>query len=309
MTKKVLSIQSHVVHGYVGNKAATFPLQYRGWDVDALNTVQYSNHPGYGHFDGFRSRAQDLREIIEKGLLEGLQQKYDALLTGYLPDPEALREIGDVLATLCESDSEIKWILDPVLGDNGRLYVSPDAVPAYKEILLRGTVYLATPNQFEMETLTGVQITDLATLKLSITRFHELYPKVPNVLVTSVMSSTLDQDTMICACSELSKPDSARYFSVPKIDVHFSGSGDLCSALLLDIFLRQPSEALDLARAANEVLSLVDNILKRTLQLHLDTQQKALGQDRPRKINDLRLIESRDLLDGSGELKYTPMVL
>ena len=50
--KKVLSIQSHVVHGYVGNKAATFPLQCKGWDVDALNTVQFSNHPAYGHISG-----------------------------------------------------------------------------------------------------------------------------------------------------------------------------------------------------------------------------------------------------------------
>ena len=59
-TRKVLSIQSHVVHGYVGNKAATFPLQYQGWDVDALNTVQFSNHPGYGHFTGFRYDAGHL---------------------------------------------------------------------------------------------------------------------------------------------------------------------------------------------------------------------------------------------------------
>ncbi|SCU92917.1 LAFA_0F13674g1_1 [Lachancea sp. 'fantastica'] len=304
MTKKVLSIQSHVVHGYVGNKAATFPLQYLGWDVDALNTVQYSNHPGYGHFNGFRSQAKDLRDIIEKGLLEGLQLKYDAILTGYLPDPEALCEIGEVLGNLCESDANIKWVLDPVLGDNGKLYVSPDAIPAYKSILSRGNVYLATPNQFEMEVLTDIQITDLHTLKLAITRFHELYPKIPHVVVTSVTSHSFSDNAIICACSERSNPASTCYFSIPKIDVQFSGSGDLCSALLLNALLRQ---APDLPRAVNEVLSLVDKILLRTLEL--EKQQNSSEEKHPKKINDLKLIESRDLLDDRPQLKYTPMPL
>ncbi|CEP61121.1 putative pyridoxal kinase BUD17 LALA0_S02e07184g [Lachancea lanzarotensis] len=304
MTRKVLSIQSHVVHGYVGNKAANFPLQYRGWDVDALNTVQFSNHPGYGHFNGFRSQAKDLRDIIEKGLIKGLELKYDAILTGYLPDPEALREIGDVVANLCESDANIKWVLDPVLGDNGKLYVSPEAVPAYKDILTKGNVFLATPNQFEMEILTDVPITDLRALKSAITRFHELYPKVLHVVVTSVTFSSLSDNTILCACSEPSDPSSARYFNVRKIDVHFSGTGDLCCALLLDVLLRQASS---LAGAVNEVLSLVDKILIRTLELHI--QQDPTKEKHPTKINDLRLIESRDLLDEPAQNRYTPMPL
>ncbi|SCU77939.1 LANO_0A01662g1_1 [Lachancea nothofagi CBS 11611] len=305
MARKVLSIQSHVVHGYVGNKAATFPLQYRGWDVDALNTVQFSNHPGYGHFNGFRSNANDLREIVEKGLLSGLELKYDALLTGYMPDVQALREIGSLLSDLCESDRDIKWVLDPVLGDNGKLYVSPEAVPAYQEILKRGAVFLATPNQFEMETLTNVKICDLESLKHSVTRFHELYPKVPYVVVTSVASGILGPNDMVCACSERSNSNLAYYFKVPTIDAQFSGSGDLCSALLLDVFLRQSESARDLPKAVNEVLSLVDSILLKTLKIH----KEQMTSEDTLKINDLKLIECRDLLGDETTLKYIPTQL
>ncbi|SCU92099.1 LADA_0F14312g1_1 [Lachancea dasiensis] len=304
MTRKVLSIQSHVVHGYVGNKAATFPLQYRGWDVDALNTVQFSNHPGYGQFHGFRSKAEDLKSIVKNGLVEGLGLQYDALLTGYLPDPEALRQMGSLLSEMCESNPNIKWILDPVLGDNGKLYVSQESIPAYKEILKRGAVFLATPNQFEIETLTGVQISDLNTLKTAVCRFHELYPKIEYVVVTSVDPEPSISDFMLCVCSDRSSK-SAQYFKIPKIDVQFSGSGDLFSALLLDTFLSQSAETRDLARAVNEVVSLVDTILLKTLQIH--TVQNA--QDKSKRINDLKIIECRDLLGVKVDVKYSAFEL
>lgn len=305
MARKVLSIQSHVVHGYVGNKAATFPLQYRGWDVDALNTVQFSNHPGYGHFKGFRSEASDLQGIIEKGLLGGLDIQYDAVLTGYLPDIEGLRAIGKTLIKLCEEDHRVKWVLDPVLGDNGKLYVPEEAIPAYRDILTHGAVYLATPNQFEMEVLTGVQICDLASLKQSIQQFHELYRRVQNVVVTSVSFHSAGDSIseLICACSE-QESRRAHYFKVSKIDAQFSGSGDLCSALLLDSFLTQNPAARDLCAALNQVLSLVDSILLNTFELY-----KASTAAPPLKINDLRLIESRELLKQTTAPKYVPIKL
>ena len=113
-TKKVLSIQSHVIHGYVGNKAATFPLQYRGWDVDVLNTVQFSNHPGYAHFTGFKCSTEELVEIVEKGLVGSLHIKYDAVLSGYLPNVQALQKMAGIVGRMCEEDDNVKWVLDPV---------------------------------------------------------------------------------------------------------------------------------------------------------------------------------------------------
>lgn len=304
-TRRVLSIQSHVVHGYVGNKAATFPLQYRGWDVDALNTVQFSNHPGYGTFSGFRSKAGDIDDILEKGLLEGLQMKYDAVLTGYLPCVESLKITGQRLGALCRQDPHIKWILDPVLGDNGKLYVAEEIVPVYKDILRNNDIFVATPNQFEMETLTDVKIHSLDSLWSSFERFHQKYPRVEKVVVTSLefpMSREPSGSYIYSACYETGgNSKSIDYFKVPKIDAHFSGSGDLFNALLLDLLV--PSDSADhinLPVALRTVLLLVDKILRRTLEL-------SLSQDLPTKssvvINDLKLIQSTDLLDPSNEIE------
>ncbi|SCW00318.1 LAFE_0C01508g1_1 [Lachancea fermentati] len=303
MAKKVLSIQSHVVHGYVGNKAATFPLQYRGWDVDALNTVQFSNHPAYGHFRGFRSTAEELREIIEEGLVKGLGIKYDAVLTGYLPDVAGLRTIAATVTKMCKNDPSTKWILDPVLGDNGRLYVPEETIPIYKGILEQGEVFLATPNQFEMEILTCITIKDYDSLKRSINKFHELFPRVKYVVVTSVSIPELHDHSFLSACSD-NKAKSAHYFQVEKIDAHFSGSGDLFSALLVDTLLNDENVTIDLPLALNKVLSLVDSILQNTFNIVSNETSK-----RPLKINDLKLIESRNLLRGEIKPRYKPIEL
>lgn len=63
---RVLSIQSHVVHGYVGNKSATFPLQVLGFEVDAINSVHFSNHTGYGKFKGQVLSDEELSEYSPK---------------------------------------------------------------------------------------------------------------------------------------------------------------------------------------------------------------------------------------------------
>lgn len=178
----------------------------------------------------------------------------------------------------------------------------------YREILTNGAVYLATPNQFEMEVLTDVKIKDLQTLKTSITRFHTLYPRVQYVVITSMDFAAHEGQNnvfseLICACSELNSKR-AHYFVVPKIEAQFSGSGDLCSALLLDVFLSQDSEARDLSVALNKVLSLIDSILRKTFEIH----QTTVGSHQV-KINDLRLIESRDLLIQDIPLKYTSVSL
>ena len=89
---KVLSIQSHVVHGYVGNRAATFPLQLLGYDVDVVNTVQFSNHTGYKTTAGTKTSAAELERIFQ-GLKDNGLDQYDRVLTGYIPGAEALAAV------------------------------------------------------------------------------------------------------------------------------------------------------------------------------------------------------------------------
>ena len=308
-TKNLLSVQSHVAHGYVGNKTATFPLQYRGWNVDVLNTVQYSNHPGYGFFGGFESKSSDLHDIIKKGLIGELEINYDAILTGYISDIEGLKDIGILVQEFCERNLQLKWILDPVLGDNGKLYVTEGNAEVYKDILKKSKIYLTTPNQFEMELLTGISIADLSSLKESFVKFHALYPNVENIVLTSVDMKESNL-TLISACCHIDSNSDNRLkvcvMEVPKIPALFNGSGDLFSALLTDELLTEqpepsPLKARDghetLKDALNNVLILTDSILKKTYELSLsDISIPAEGAI---KIKDLKLIQCRDLLDKS----------
>lgn len=307
-TRKILSVQSHVVHGYVGNKAAAFPLQFRGWDVDALNTVQYSNHPGYGSFTGFRSAVDDLRSIIDKGLTGGLGIRYDAVLTGYLPSVDALKDICELVDKVCR-EQNIPWVLDPVLGDRGRLYVDMACVEMYKTLLGKCTVSLTVPNQFEMETLTGVEISNKDRLKEAFARFHELYPGVQRVVVSSIdysRGANASTGTSTVAFAEMAHPQAIQYYTFDKIHAHFNGSGDLFSALLIDMMYPEGSDTTQplsmdaFALAVGRCLTLTHQILNRTYNLTVPGPATSdfaptHALDTPH-IRDLKLIQCRDLL-------------
>ncbi|KAF4000248.1 pyridoxal kinase [Saccharomyces cerevisiae] len=155
---RLLATQSHVVHGYVGNKAATFPLQCLGWDVDCCNSVQFSNHTGYGldKVFGTITRETDLKELLS-GLFDNFSQDYQALLSGYLPNKNSVRCMGTYYAKFKEANPEMIWLMDPVMGDEGQLYVSEDVIPEYRKLALspKQLVDIITPNQFELEILYG----------------------------------------------------------------------------------------------------------------------------------------------------------
>ena len=85
---RILSVQSHTTHGYVGNKAATFPLQIMGYDVNCINTVSLSNHPAYkGGCKGSSLQLQDLTAFIE-GLENNYLLNYNAVITGVAASAE-----------------------------------------------------------------------------------------------------------------------------------------------------------------------------------------------------------------------------
>ncbi|KAL3234344.1 putative pyridoxal kinase BUD17 [Nakaseomyces bracarensis] len=292
---KILTIQSHVVHGYVGNRVATFPLQYRGWDVDALNTVQYSNHLGYGSATGFKYGADDLCQVLQNGLIDALDIHYDAIITGYTPSEQALEQLSEVIArTNAKESHQLKWVVDPVLGDNGRLYVSEAVIPVYKSILRENKIFLATPNQFEMELLSGVTINDMTSLKTAMEAFHSLYPLVEKIVVTSVKFSP-SSNYIVAASDKKATPNGNAivYFEIPEIKCHFSGSGDLLTALLLDSLLKQKDNR-NLEKALALALWLTGSILQRTYELAIKEHDiEPIGIP---SIKDLKVIQCLDLL-------------
>ncbi|MES1914077.1 MAG: hypothetical protein MHM6MM_006209, partial [Cercozoa sp. M6MM] len=155
--RRVLSVQSHVVHGCVGNRAALLPLQLHGFEVDVVNTVQLSNHTGYEIATGTRFEGEQLRELM-RGLRENrLLRHCSHVLTGYVGSASLLQAVADVVAELRAARPSLRFVCDPVMGDDGELYVPPELVDIYRERLVPLATVL-TPNQTEAELLVGQSI-------------------------------------------------------------------------------------------------------------------------------------------------------
>ncbi|KAI1916847.1 putative pyridoxal kinase [Ophidiomyces ophidiicola] len=226
---------------------ATFVMQSLGCEVAALNTVNFSNHTGYGQITGTKASAQEITALYH-GLRQSYLTDFDVLLTGYAPSAAAVEAVGAIGRELQQKSASrpgsFFWILDPVMGDQGRIYVNEDVVPAYKSLIPHADLIL--PNQFEAELLSGITIKSLADLAAAIAAIHRTY-HVPHVIVTSVQlptttSTTTDgaartapPNTLVIIGSTVRSDGSPRLFKVdvPCLDCFFSGTGDMFAALMV----------------------------------------------------------------------------
>ncbi|CAG9970765.1 unnamed protein product [Clonostachys byssicola] len=288
---RVLAVASHVrdTLQYVGNKVAVFVLQSMGCDVAALNTVQFSNHTGYKQWKGSRVTAQEIEDLYE-GLKQSYLDDFDMMLSGYIPGAEAVIAVGKIAKELKEKTKETPgkffWVLDPVMGDNGRIYVAEDVVPAYKSLLSSADLIL--PNQFEAELLSGIQIKDMESLTHAIQVLHDTH-HIPHIVITSVNLSAPDHpDSHLSVVgSSMNSTGKARLFKIvfPAIDCYFSGTGDMFGALIVTRMREAVSQVpglgdkpnwlsddntptleLPLARAAEKVLASMHELLSKTSQ-------------------------------------------
>ncbi|RLV96255.1 putative pyridoxal kinase BUD16 [Spathaspora sp. JA1] len=311
--KTVLSIQSHVVHGYVGGRAAIFPLQSQGWEVDNINTVNFSNHTGYGSFSGTSLAPEELDSILTQ-LETKLNVQYRALVTGYIPNADLIRTLSLHLPRLKRNGG--LYLLDPVLGDNNYMYVDKSCIKEYQNILsLENLVDIITPNQFELELLTGLRITCKSSLIQAIDKLHQQY-NIPYIVITSVNGDIFSSSNDDIYCVVSNKDQGCKVFKVPMIKSYFTGVGDLFSALLLD---RLEKNNMDLSSSVNQVLTIVNLTLKLTHKSALLARKAAITSSKSSgdnaeligKINDadtmkyleLRIIQAREYYgyDGPGE--------
>eukprot|EP00586_Coscinodiscus_wailesii_P017092 CAMPEP_0172513388 /NCGR_PEP_ID=MMETSP1066-20121228/252118_1 /TAXON_ID=671091 /ORGANISM="Coscinodiscus wailesii, Strain CCMP2513" /LENGTH=331 /DNA_ID=CAMNT_0013293627 /DNA_START=55 /DNA_END=1050 /DNA_ORIENTATION=+ len=302
---RVLSIQSHVVHGYVGNKAAVFPLQLLGFDVDIINSVQFSNHTGHPHgWDGDVLDGDQLASLLSGLRRNSLLDNVGHLLTGYIGSASFLRAVLDVLRMCRREDDEqecrrrqhVRYVCDPVLGDNGKFYVSSDLVPIYKnEVLPLADV--VTPNQFELEQLTGLSIGNLNDVKVACAALHDLGPGL--VLVTSLTFADCESLTVIASRrkrrSDGTDEDEMWRIDTPIIEGHFTGTGDVCAALLLAWTAIHPH---DLSLALEKVTGTMHLIIRRTAEL---SQHCAAGDvlsgSNAVASRELKLIQSKEFIE------------
>jgi pyridoxine kinase len=278
---QVLSIQSAVSYGHVGNSAAVFPLQRLGHEVLPVHTVLFSNHTGYGAWRGPVLSGADVHEVIlgieERGALAGI----DLVLTGYLGSPELAEVVVDAVERVKQANSRAVYACDPVIGNaHSGCYVDP-AIPE----LLRDQVVpradLITPNQYELGFLTGVldpaqPRPQLAAIVESAQAARATGPET--VLVTSVEHADSEPDTL-----GLLAVNGAGAWSVstPRLPLRSNGSGDVTAALFSAHLVETGDVPTALARTASSVFDLLEaTLVAKSRELRLVQSQEVFANPR-----------------------------
>ncbi|RAZ34665.1 MULTISPECIES: pyridoxal kinase PdxY [Microbacterium] len=249
---KVLSIQSAVAYGHVGNSAAVFPLQRIGVEVMPVYTVNFSNHTGYGAWGGPMISPDDVRAVIAGVEDRGAFPQIDVVLSGYQGGEGIADVILDTVARVKAANPDAVYACDPVMGNaKSGCFVAP-AIP----ILLRERVVPAadiiTPNQFELGFLTETEPTDLDSTLASVDAARAMGPRT--VLVTSVERPDRPEGTI-----EMLAADDAGAWIVrtPHIPMKANGSGDVTAALFTAHYRSTGSAAEALARTTSSVFDLL----------------------------------------------------
>jgi pyridoxine kinase len=251
----ILSIQSHVAYGHVGNASATFPMQRLGVDVWPIHTVQFSNHTGYGSWKGRVFDGGMIDEVMEGISERGVLPACDGVLSGYMGSADIGHAILSAVERVRAANPRAVYCCDPVLGDIGRgVFVRP-GIPEFMREQAVPAADIVTPNQFELELLTDIEVRTIADAHRAIEALRDAGPQV--VLVTSLATEETPADMI-----DMMAADARGAFRVrtPKLDVSVNGAGDAIAALFFVHYLREQSAAAALAKASASVYGL----LKRT---------------------------------------------
>jgi len=249
---KILSIQSAVAYGHVGNSAAVFPLQRIGVEVLPVYTVNFSNHTGYGQWRGPLISPDDVREVLLGIEERGVLPQVDVVLSGYQGGEGIADVILEAVERVKAANPAAVYSCDPVMGNaRSGCFVAP-AIP----VLLRDRVVPAadiiTPNQFELGFLTGTEPDTLESTLASVDLVRATGPRT--VLVTSVERPDREDGTI----EMLAVDDSGAWLvRTPYIPMKANGSGDVTAALFTAHYRRTGDLADALARTTSSVFDLL----------------------------------------------------
>lgn len=251
----VLSIQSHVVAGHVGNDAAAFALQRLGIEVWPIHTVQFSNHPGHGAWTGQAFDAAHVRSLIDGLDARGYLRRVDAVLSGYVGTAETAAAIAETAARVKTQNASAIYCCDPVMGDVGPgLFVKPDVPPFFVDTAMP-LADIATPNVFELSLLTGTLVATLGTLPELVAAARALIKRGPRMVL--VTSAHIVGDGRIATLAVTA--DHAWRVSTPYIPLAPmpNGMGDCIAALFLGRYLQHHDIALALSQSVSSLYALV----------------------------------------------------
>src|SRR5215470_2230436 len=268
----ILTIQSAVAYGSVGNAAAVFPLQRLGFEVWRVDTVLFSNHTGYDAWRGTVLVSNLVGEIL-RGIEErGVLPRCEAVLSGYLGSVELGRVVLDGVKRVKHANPAALYCCDPVLGDADRgFFARPELADFFRaEALAHADII--TPNHFELETLAGFRVETPATVRAACDSLLARGPRV--ILVTSldVAGVTKDSSAMLAATA-----GSGWLVRTPRLPIIANGAGDLTAALFLAYYLRTGDAAAALVETAAAVHAVIGETARLgAAELQIVAAQEAL---------------------------------
>src|SRR6516225_5083618 len=226
----VLSVQSWVACGNVGNTAALFPLQRLGCETWSLNTVAFSNHTGYERWRGDTVPASEIAALFERIAELGVLPRCDAVLSGYLGEAETGPVLLDIVARVKEANPRALFCCDPVMGDVGLGYYVRSGIPEFFRDRALALADVVTPNRFELEWLSGSPVRSLVEASDAVAALRQCGPDI--VLATSLETGA-DRIAAVAA-----GPGGVWAVETPRLPIEATGCGDAVAALFLGWLLK-----------------------------------------------------------------------
>src|SRR5512147_385536 len=252
----VISIQSQVAFGHVGNSAAVFPMQMHGIDVVAVPTTLLSNRPGYPTVRGRAGDAELLADLLlgieERGAADAAQM----ILSGYLGSADNAKVVADFVARAKAKNPSLSYCCDPVIGDRDRgLFVHADIPPLVRDLLCP-LADIVTPNHFEFEWLSGAKATTIDQLLKAARAFMAR----GTVVITSAELADTPEGEIESLAVERANAWRVR---TPKLPISPNGTGDLFAALLVAARIRGSDTPDALSHAASGIFAVLERTAAR----------------------------------------------
>jgi pyridoxine kinase len=247
----VLSIQSGVAFGHVGNAAALLPLNCLGHEVWPIDTVRFSNHPGHGGFRGQVTPPEAVAELVDGLEALGLFGRTDAVLSGYLGTAATGAVVERTVAAIKQANPAARYLCDPVMGDAGRLFVQPD-IPALLRDRLVSLADIVTPNLFELGLLSDAAPTTVEAARAAALALCRRGPGL--VVVTGFTGADTPADAIDTIAVT---PSRAWLVRAPRLARRFDGAGDCFAALLLGHLLNGATVPRAVARAVSSLQAIL----------------------------------------------------
>ena len=257
----VISIQSQVAFGHVGNSAAVFPMQMHGIDVTAVPTTLLSNRPGYPSIRGRVLEPQLVADLLRGVEERGAVDTCEMILSGYLGSAEISAVVADFVARAKilnkTRNPKLAYCCDPAFGDRDRGLFVPAGIPTLVRDRLCPLADIITPNHFEFEWLCGAKATTSAQV---IGAAQALMTRGPStVVVTSAeLKDAADGEIETLAIEKSGEGIKAWRVRTPKLPISPSGTGDLFAALFVAARVREKSAPDALGHAVSAIFAVLE---------------------------------------------------